>query len=48
MMHRFETHTGFDRRMQHAELDYYKSSYTSSAAGQTALAESYVRLPSGV
>ncbi len=41
MMHRFDTHTGFDRRMQHAELEYY----TQSEAGQTALAENYVGLP---
>lgn len=43
MMHKFDDHTGFDRRMQHAELDYY----TSSTAGQTALAENYVGLPFG-
>jgi p-hydroxybenzoate 3-monooxygenase len=41
MMHRFESHSAFDRRMQHAELDYY----TSSLAGKTALAENYVGLP---
>ena len=43
MMHKFDGHTGFDRRMQHAELEYY----TSSTAGQTALAENYVGLPFG-
>ncbi len=41
MMHRFDSHTAFDRRMQHAELDYY----ASSVAGKTALAENYVGLP---
>jgi len=41
MMHRFESHSAFDRRMQHAELDYY----TSSLAGKSALAENYVGLP---
>ncbi|MCF3948464.1 4-hydroxybenzoate 3-monooxygenase [Acidiphilium sp. AL] len=41
MMHRFDGHTAFDRRMQHAELDYY----ASSVAGKTALAENYVGLP---
>jgi p-hydroxybenzoate 3-monooxygenase len=41
MMHRFDSHTEFDRRMQHAELEYY----TTSDAGKTALAENYVGLP---
>ncbi len=41
MMHRFADHSAFDRRMQHAELEYY----TSSLAGRTALAENYVGLP---
>ncbi|MGC8469939.1 MAG: 4-hydroxybenzoate 3-monooxygenase [Acetobacteraceae bacterium] len=41
MMHRFADHSAFDRRMQHAELEYY----TSSLAGRSALAENYVGLP---
>ncbi|HSU04809.1 MAG TPA: 4-hydroxybenzoate 3-monooxygenase [Acetobacteraceae bacterium] len=41
MLHRFEQHGGFDRRVQLAELDYV----TGSVAASTALAENYVGLP---
>jgi p-hydroxybenzoate 3-monooxygenase len=41
MLHRFEEHSAFDRRVQLAELDYV----TGSKAGMTALAENYVGLP---
>jgi p-hydroxybenzoate 3-monooxygenase len=41
MLHRFDNHTSFERRMQLAELDYI----TGSRAGMTALAENYVGLP---
>lgn len=41
MLHRFPESTGFDQKMQTAELDYL----FSSKAAQTALAENYVGLP---
>ena len=41
MLHRFQDHTPFERRMQLAELDYI----TGSPAGMTTLAENYVGLP---
>jgi p-hydroxybenzoate 3-monooxygenase len=41
LMHRFPDQTGFDRRMQRAEIDFLRS----SDAAQTALAENYVGLP---
>ena len=41
LMHRFPGENAFDRRMQHAELDYL----VGSAAASTALAENYVGLP---
>jgi p-hydroxybenzoate 3-monooxygenase len=41
MLHRFESHSPFERRLQLAELDYVT---TSHAAAQT-LAENYVGLP---
>jgi p-hydroxybenzoate 3-monooxygenase len=41
LMHRFPDQTGFDRRMQRAEIDFLK---TNSAA-QAAMAENYVGLP---
>jgi p-hydroxybenzoate 3-monooxygenase len=41
MLHRFDNHTPFERRVQVAELDYV----TSSRAASTALAENYVGLP---
>ncbi|MGA8260490.1 MAG: 4-hydroxybenzoate 3-monooxygenase [Arenicellales bacterium] len=41
MMHRFPDRDAFSRRIQLAELDYF----TSSRAGQTAIAENYVGLP---
>ena len=41
MLHRFDGHTPFERRMQLAELDYI----TGSRAGMTTLAENYVGLP---
>jgi p-hydroxybenzoate 3-monooxygenase len=41
MLHRFETHTPFERRIQMAELDYL----ANSRAAATALAENYVGLP---
>ena len=42
MLHRFATHTPFERRIQTAELDYL----AGSRAAATALAENYVGLPS--
>jgi p-hydroxybenzoate 3-monooxygenase len=41
MLHRFDAHTPFERRLQLAELDYV----TSSRAASQALAENYVGLP---
>jgi p-hydroxybenzoate 3-monooxygenase len=41
LMHRFPDQTGFDRRMQRAEIDFLKT----NAAAQTAMAENYVGLP---
>jgi p-hydroxybenzoate 3-monooxygenase len=41
LLHRFNDHTGFDRRRQIAELDYL----TSSTVAATSLAENYVGLP---
>ncbi|WAH38057.1 4-hydroxybenzoate 3-monooxygenase [Alicyclobacillus dauci] len=41
MLHRFETHSPFERRIQLAELDYV----TSSRIGLTSIAENYVGLP---
>jgi p-hydroxybenzoate 3-monooxygenase len=41
MLHRFDDHTPFERRIQLAELDYV----TGSPAGMTTLAENYVGLP---
>jgi len=41
LMHKFDTHTPFERRMQQAELDYL----TGSRAAATTLAENYVGLP---
>jgi len=41
LLHRFETHTPFDRRVQFAEFDHL----TSSRAAAACLAESYVGLP---
>jgi p-hydroxybenzoate 3-monooxygenase len=41
MLHRFATHSDFERRVQLAELDYV----TSSVAASTSLAENYVGLP---
>jgi p-hydroxybenzoate 3-monooxygenase len=41
MMHKFDNHAAFDRRMQTAELDYIMN----SSAGQVTLAENYVGLP---
>jgi len=41
MLHRYPDQDAFSRRIQLAELDYY----TSSAAGQMAIAENYVGLP---
>jgi p-hydroxybenzoate 3-monooxygenase len=41
MLHRFEDHLPFDRRVQQAELDYV----TGSRAAMTSLAENYVGLP---
>jgi p-hydroxybenzoate 3-monooxygenase len=41
MLHRFDTHSEFDRRVQLAELDYV----TGSRAGSTTLADNYVGLP---
>jgi p-hydroxybenzoate 3-monooxygenase len=41
LLHRFPSDTGFDGRLQHAELEYL----ASSTAASTALAENYVGLP---
>jgi len=41
LLHRFETHTPFDRRVQYAEFDYLRTSRAAAAS----LAESYVGLP---
>ena len=41
MLHRLPDSTGFDRRLQHAELDYL----ASSPAAALAMAENYVGLP---
>jgi p-hydroxybenzoate 3-monooxygenase len=41
LLHRFETHTPFERRLQITELDYI----LGSQAAQTAIAENYVGLP---
>jgi p-hydroxybenzoate 3-monooxygenase len=41
MLHRFATHSDFERRVQLAELEYV----TGSAAASTSLAENYVGLP---
>jgi len=41
LMHRFDSHSPFERRMQLAELDYL----TTSRAGMTTIAENYVGLP---
>jgi p-hydroxybenzoate 3-monooxygenase len=41
LLHRFDDHTPFERRVQLAELDYV----TGSHAGMTTLAENYVGLP---
>ena len=41
MLHRFETHSAFERRVQMAELSYVASSQAASAS----LAENYVGLP---
>jgi p-hydroxybenzoate 3-monooxygenase len=41
LLHRFETHSPFERRIQLSELDYL----ATSRAAQTAVAENYVGLP---
>ncbi len=41
LLHRFETHSPFERRVQQAELEYL----LSSPAGRTVVAENYVGLP---
>jgi p-hydroxybenzoate 3-monooxygenase len=41
LLHRFDTHTPFDRQIQLTELDYV----SSSKAAQTVIAENYVGLP---
>jgi p-hydroxybenzoate 3-monooxygenase len=41
LLHRFPDQSGFDLRMQQAELEYLES----SQAAQTALAENYIGLP---
>ncbi len=41
ILHRFPEASGFDQRLQRAELEYL----TTSKAAQTALAENYVGLP---
>jgi p-hydroxybenzoate 3-monooxygenase len=41
LMHRFDSHTPFEQRMQQAEFDYL----VSSRAGLTTIAENYVGLP---
>jgi len=42
-MHRFPENTGFDQKMQQAELEYL----LQSTAAQTVLAENYVGLAAG-
>jgi p-hydroxybenzoate 3-monooxygenase len=41
LLHRFETHSPFERRVQQAELEYL----AGSVAGRTTIAENYVGLP---
>ena len=41
LMHRFPHHSGFDRRMQRAEIEFLRS----NEAAQKAMAENYVGLP---
>jgi p-hydroxybenzoate 3-monooxygenase len=41
LLHRFEAHTPFERRLQQAELEYV----AGSIAGRTTIAENYVGLP---
>jgi p-hydroxybenzoate 3-monooxygenase len=41
LLHRFETHTPFERRVQQAELEYL----AGSVAARTTIAENYVGLP---
>ena len=41
LLHRFDTHSPFEQRMQQAELD----ELTTSHAAMTRLAEGYVGLP---
>ena len=41
LLHRFDTHTPFERRVQQAELEYV----AGSLAAQTTIAENYVGLP---
>ena len=41
LLHRFETHSAFERRVQLAELEYL----AGSQAGRTVVAENYVGLP---
>jgi p-hydroxybenzoate 3-monooxygenase len=41
LLHRFDSHSPFERRVQYAEFDYL----TTSRAAATSLAESYVGLP---
>ena len=41
MLHRFDTHTTFERRLQMAELEYVAGSH----AARTTIAENYVGLP---
>ena len=44
LLHRFESHSAFDRRIQRAELDYA----VNTVNGRAALIENYVGLPIGV
>ena len=41
LLHKFETHSEFERRVQQAELDYV----AGSVAARTTIAENYVGLP---
>jgi p-hydroxybenzoate 3-monooxygenase len=41
LLHRFEQHSAFERRVQQAELEYL----LGSAAGRAVVAENYVGLP---
>jgi p-hydroxybenzoate 3-monooxygenase len=41
LLHMFETHSEFERRVQQAELDYV----AGSVAARTTIAENYVGLP---